>query len=208
MDTAGSELLASALGSQAACLSLQEEQLSSLSRGVKGLAYSQDEFTAAVTAQIGGLTEQIQQLLGASKGGAPEPPAPEPSPVPTFVYGPGVRLASPERYSGDIGRCKSLLIDCDMHFELSPYQFHTDRAKVAYIISHLAGRAKAWATAEWDPGSRICCSIQEFKEGLRKTFDPVTADREKAKQLCGLRQGKEPLRWRADGTPQHTTTFS
>ena len=67
MDTAGSELLASAFSSQGARLSLQEEQLATLSQGVKGLAHSQDEFTAAVTAQIGGLAEQIQQLLGGWK---------------------------------------------------------------------------------------------------------------------------------------------
>ena len=110
MDTAGSELLASALSSQGARLSLQEEKLVMLSRGVKGLVHSQEEFKAAVTAQIGGLTEQIQRLLEGPRGSVPEPPAPEPSPVPTHAYvRAGVRLASPERYSRDLGRCKSVL---------------------------------------------------------------------------------------------------
>ena len=80
-----------------------------------------------------------------------------------------------------------------MHFEHSSQQFLTDRAKVANIISYLTGRAKAWATAEWDRGSRICSAIQEFKEGLRKTFDPVSTDQKKARQLRRLKQGKESV---------------
>ena len=83
MDTAGSELLASALSSQGARLSLQEEQLVTLSHGVKGLALSQEDFKAAVTAQIGDLAEQIQRLLEGPRGSVPEPPAPEPSPMPS-----------------------------------------------------------------------------------------------------------------------------
>ena len=116
------------------------------------------------------------------------------APVPTLAHaGPGLHLAAHERYSGEIGRCKSFLIECDMQFELSPHQFHADRAKVAYIISNLGGRARAWATAKWGRNSRVCSTLQDFQEGLRKTSDPVAADREKARQLCGLRQGKDSV---------------
>ena len=90
-------LLASALASQGIRLSLQEEQLATLSQGVKGLAHSQDDFKAAMIAQIGGLADQIQQLLGGSRGKDPVPPAPEPSPAPTLAYaGAGVQLTSPK----------------------------------------------------------------------------------------------------------------
>jgi len=64
---------------------------------------------------------------------------------------------------------------------------------MAFMISNLGGRARAWATAEWGRGSRVCSTLQDFQEGLRRTFDPVAADREKARQLCGLRQGKNTV---------------
>jgi len=80
-----------------------------------------------------------------------------------------------------------------MRFELSPHQFHDNRAKVAYIMSNLGGRARAGATAERGRNSRVCSTLQDFQEGLRKTFDPVAADQEKARQLCGLRQGKNSV---------------
>ena len=151
-------------------------------------------------AQIGGYQTQIQQLIGAIQAGAaapstqqsapPQPPMPAPTLPPT---GSGLRLAPPERYSGEPGRSKSFLIECDIQFELSPHLFSDDRAKVAYILSNLGGRAKAWATAEWGRRSRVCSTLQAFQEALRKTFDPVTTERENARQLSGLRQGRESV---------------
>ena len=131
MDTAGSERIATALGSQAVRLSMKEEQLSSLSRGVQSLALHQDESRNRFSSlseppKQRGLNLPHQSLL----------PSPlSPTPDQDFTYPPG--------------RCKLFLIECDMQFKLSPQQFHADRAKVAYIISNLGGRARAWATAEW-----------------------------------------------------------
>uniref|UniRef100_A0A3B4U1I2 ribonuclease H n=1 Tax=Seriola dumerili TaxID=41447 RepID=A0A3B4U1I2_SERDU len=61
------------------------------------------------------------------------------------------------------------------------------------MISHLAGRARAWAMAEWARDSPLCNSLQGFKEALHKTFDPVSTGREKARELSGLRQGRESV---------------
>ena len=80
-----------------------------------------------------------------------------------------------------------------MHFELSPHVFPTDRAKIAFMISHLAGRARAWATAEWARESPLSSSHRDFKEALQRTFDPVSTIREKARELSGLRQGQESV---------------
>ena len=80
-----------------------------------------------------------------------------------------------------------------MHFELSSRHLLTDRAKVAYIISHLSGRAEAWAVTEWESEPLLCNSIQGFKEGLRKTFDPVSTEQERARELRGLKQGRESV---------------
>ena len=62
---------------------------------------------------------------------------------------------------------------------------------MGFIISNLGGRAQAWATAEWGRGSRVCQTLQEFQQALRRTFDPVATDQDMARQLCGLRQGRD-----------------
>jgi len=68
-----------------------------------------------------------------------------------------------------------------MHYELSPHAFPTDRAKIAFMISHLAGRERATATVDWVRESPLCSSLREFKEALHKTFDPVSTEGEKGK---------------------------
>ena len=149
---------------------------------------------AAVTAQLRDLTSQIQQLSTNSSTGSMAAAAPVPAPTSTIIHaGPGLRLASPVRYSGEPGRCKTFLTECDMHFEFSPQHFLTDRAKVGFIISNLGGRAQTWATAEWGRNSTICQILQGFQQAIRRTFDPVGNDRDTARQLCGLRQGKDTV---------------
>ena len=143
-------------------------------QGITGLAHSQEDFKAAITAQINQFTDQMQQFFSRPEK-TDTSPAPEPSPVPTMPYDrAGAQLASPERFSGEQGQCKSFLIDCEMHYEFSPHVFLTDRAKITFMISHLVGRATIWATAEWVRESPLCSSLRDFKEALQKTFDPVS----------------------------------
>ena len=74
-----------------------------------------------------------------------------------------------------------------------PHAFPTERAKVAFMISHLAGWAKAWASAEWSRNSSTCDTIAGFQAALTKTFDPVSSSREKAQELSTLKQGKNSV---------------
>ena len=66
----------------------------------------------------------------------------------------------------------------------------TERAKVAFMISHLAGQAKTWASAEWSKSSTVCNTIARF---LTKTFDPLSSSREKAQELSTMKQGKDSV---------------
>ena len=61
------------------------------------------------------------------------------------------------------------------------------------MISHLAGRAKAWASAEWSRSSVICETVADFQTALTKTFDPVCSSREKAQELSSIRQGNDSV---------------
>ena len=66
-------------------LSLQEDQLSSLSRGVQSLAHNQDKFMAAMTTQLGDLANQIQQLASNPNTEQMEAATPVVTPAPTIV---------------------------------------------------------------------------------------------------------------------------
>ena len=57
------------------------------------------------------------------------------------------RLPPPQRFSGDPSACGGFLIQCSLTFELQPSSFPSDRAKIAYIITLLSGKALSWATA-------------------------------------------------------------
>jgi len=101
--------------------------MAALGQRVEGLAHSQEDFQAAITAQMGNLAEQMQRLLSRRERMDTMSTAPEPSSLPTFSYaGARARLASPEQFSGDLRQCKSFFIDCEMYFELSPHEFPTD----------------------------------------------------------------------------------
>lgn len=82
------------------------------------------------------------------------------------------KLAQLEKFSREPGLCKKFIIDCSIHFELTPHAFPTDQTKIAFMISHLSGRAIAWASAEWVRNSPLCISLTEFQVVLQKTFDP------------------------------------
>ncbi|XP_077378012.1 uncharacterized protein LOC144019084 [Festucalex cinctus] len=124
----------------------------------------QEEVQQAMATRIGELAGQVQDLVSHLQSVMPsstrqETTAEPPSSTPAFT-GVGLRLASPERYSGEPGHCQAFLRDCDIHFELLPQAFPTD------------------------PG---------FCTALRQVFDPVSMDREKARELSYLRQGRESV---------------
>lgn len=79
-------------------------------------------------------------------------------------------LPHPECFSREAGLCFAFLMLCSVIFELQPSSFPSDRSKVAYVIL-LSGKAKIWATAEWEGQSSICSSIDAFSTELCKVFD-------------------------------------
>ena len=139
----------------------------------------QEEFQTAMATHLSVLLGRVQDLvehLTKTSGPAavpetPAAPTAAPTPAPAAPgFGPGIRLASPERFSGEPGQCKPFLIDCSIHYEHAPHAFPTDISKIAFMISHLTGRARAWATAEWARDSPLCDSLAEFKAALQRTF--------------------------------------
>lgn len=85
------------------------------------------------------------------------------------------------------------MAQCEFDFEFQSAVFPSDRAKVAYIILSLSGRAKAWATAEWTRRSAICNSLPLLIDTVKQIFQSVTPGQEAAKALGALRQGKRSV---------------
>lgn len=158
--------------------------------GLKELANHQEDRKAVMSNRMDLLTPQVQQALAhlpkpsSAAGDMPSAHAPP-------VAAPAVMSSSapPEKFSGESEDCCPLITDCEMHFELSPQAFPTDRVQVAFMISHLAKRARVWAMAEWSRESSICGSLVDFKQALGRIFDPFSSDREKARELSNIRQG-------------------
>lgn len=133
--------------------------------------------------------EQILSLhssLPLSTSKPPSSPGSSSSQAPTFVV--------PAQFAGDSGDCKTFITQCSIHFELSLECYTTDRAPVVFAISHLSGRAEAWAAAECDHQSSLCDSFQEFAKALRLTFQTVPLERHAAQKLACLRQGNRSIR--------------
>jgi len=166
--------------------------MTGINQGVKALTDSQSEFRGAVTTQINRLAEQFHNILtrldsvpaASSDVAAPAPETTADFLVPNSM----IRLAPPAKFSGESGNCSPFLTQCDLHFTCLPAAFPSDSAKVAFIVSHLTGRAEAWATAEWARNSPVCKSLQLFIETIKKIFDRTTPGREAARALTQISQ--------------------
>ena len=176
--------------------SAEAERLSEILRTQEARLNRQEEFQAAMAANMGQITSQMQDLLGQLSRSNPVLPTPPPAALPDVPAPSGgatCKLAPPTQYTGEPGLCRTFMIDCSIHFEFNPQAFSTERAKVAFMISHLGGRAKAWASAEWSRNSSTCETIAGFQAALTKTFDPVCSNREKAQELSLIRQGNQSV---------------
>lgn len=100
-----------------------------------------------------------------------------------------IQLARLEKFSGDSEYCRFFLSQCELHFELQAEMFQTACSKIAYLISHLTGRAETWATAEWIKRSSICESYPRFWQIFSKIFQTASPGWEAAHSLMSLHQG-------------------
>uniref|UniRef100_A0A3B3I1M0 ribonuclease H n=1 Tax=Oryzias latipes TaxID=8090 RepID=A0A3B3I1M0_ORYLA len=188
MDTSESERLLAALGTQGQRITQQDQQLAQL----------RHDFATAMSSlstQLSDVTTALQNRTVSECSSSVTPSAP--SETATTPPGPSeprpVRLSSPERFSGDSGDCRSFLTQCELHFEFQSHAFPSDRAKIAYIVSYLSGRAKAWATSEWSRRSAVCNSLPLFLETFRQIFHSAVPGREAAKALVNIKQGRRSV---------------
>ncbi|KAK0141858.1 Retrotransposon-like protein 1 [Merluccius polli] len=145
-----------------------------------------DQALQEITNSLCELSLNITSWLPAT----PATPVPVPSPSVPFREPP---IPAPERYGGDLGQCRSFLLQCSLVFELQPQTFPTDKARITYLISALRGEALTWATAVWERGSTACSDYSVFTEEMRRVFDHPVRGREASQRLLLLKQGSRSV---------------
>ncbi len=86
--------------------------------------------------------------------------------------------------------CRAFLTQCEVVFSLQPQTYAADRARIAYVISLLTGRACGWATAAWEAQASCCGHYELFKGEMIKVFDRSVYGREASRLLAVLHQGE------------------
>ncbi|KAK3552470.1 hypothetical protein QTP86_012172 [Hemibagrus guttatus] len=108
------------------------------------------------------------------------------SPSPPVIASP---VAAPAPFSGSVGDCNGFLLQCSLALEMQPQLYPDDKAKVAFIISRLEGKALRWAEPLWTQHHPAVTSLSSFLEHFREVFGTPAGDSSIGERLCRLRQG-------------------
>lgn len=103
------------------------------------------------------------------------------------------KVPTPDKYDGDLGGCRSFLMQCDLVFDLQPYSYASDKAKIAFVIELLRGRALEWASALWERQDPCLASYRAFSAKMRELFEHPVRGKDASKRLCSLRQGSRSV---------------
>ncbi len=102
-------------------------------------------------------------------------------------------MAKPVTYSGEADACSGFLLQCSLYFEMQPHQFISDRAKIAFIMSLLSGRALQWAESIWNSRSPVVRSLNTFVDHFQEVFGTSTSAISVHDELFRLRQAGMPI---------------
>ena len=150
----------------------------------------------SLSSQVAALTDLVTRLLPSRAGEInPTPPA-APSTAPPTVPPellPDPRweptLSPPHSYAGEFDRCRGFLGQCELLFTHQASRYRTDGARVALIMSSLAGRALDWAVAAVGRNPRLSSCLPDFLEEFRRVFDHPSQGADAAGRLHSLQQG-------------------
>lgn len=174
MDPADQSQLRSALEAQGALLGQHQGELAAARHAVDSLASQVTELTEAVRRM-----ETERTLVTPATGHSSVTPEP--------------RINNPPIYSGEPTVCRAFIIQCEVIFSLQPLTYASDSAKVAFVISLLAGRAREWATSVWAAKAACCMEFSSFKAEFVKIFDRSALGKEASRLLAALRQGRRSV---------------
>lgn len=178
--------LETAVKEQEACLLVIQAQNSTI----------QDQ-QVALAALINELRQDVRGLAAVipySPANPQNPPIPQPDTLPT-PPNPSPqpnrepKLQLPNRYDGEVGKCRGFLVQCMVAFRAQPTRYMTEDARVAFILSLLTGAALAWAEPLVRAEAPVMLNSSRLMDEMTLVFDhDITAD-EAGIRLTRLRQG-------------------
>lgn len=83
-------------------------------------------------------------------------------------------VSPPERYDGDLGQCKTFLMQCGLVFDLQPLTYATEKAKIAYLIGLLRGTTLEWASVHWRKQDQATTTYAAFTTEMTTRFKVKT----------------------------------
>ncbi len=98
-------------------------------------------------------------------------------------------VSPPERYDGNLGQCKTFLMQCGLVFALQPLTYATERSKIAYLIGLLRGAALEWASVHWRRQDQVTTTYVAFTTEMTKVFDHPVQGNDASMRLFSLHQG-------------------
>ncbi len=98
-------------------------------------------------------------------------------------------VSPPERYDGNLGQCKTFLMQCGLVFALQPLTSATERSKIAYLIGLLRGAALEWASVHWRRQDQVTTTYVAFTTEMTKVFDHPVQGNDASMRLFTLHQG-------------------
>uniref|UniRef100_A0A674PMU1 Gypsy retrotransposon integrase-like protein 1 n=1 Tax=Takifugu rubripes TaxID=31033 RepID=A0A674PMU1_TAKRU len=152
-----------------------------------------DQLLTDIWTSLQTLNASVTALLASGRAELVPPPTPAEAPrVASQLFTAAPRephVPVPERYSGEAGACASFLLQCSLVFDLQPLTYPSDRAKIAFMVNLLSGRAAQWATAVLENQTPASSSFPFFTAELRRVFDHPIQSSEASSQILSLRQG-------------------
>ncbi|KAK3545854.1 hypothetical protein QTP70_016092 [Hemibagrus guttatus] len=98
-------------------------------------------------------------------------------------------MAVPAPYSGAAEDCNGFLLQCSLTLEMQSHLYPDDRAKIAFIISRLDGKALRWAEPLWSQSNSMMSSLSAFTRHFREVFGRPEGDSSVGERLCRIKQG-------------------
>lgn len=191
MDAAEYERFKQALALQGTRVGQHEKTLNEIVDSLHRLNTSFSELSTRLDQVSAGLAAAHPPPTQAQAPPAQVPVAASPDVQPAVPREPFI--PTPARFSGEIGLCGQFLHQCMLVFDQQPLTYSTDKAKVAFIMSLLSGKASAWAVALVNSRSPVCNTLDTFANEMRRVFDHPLQSKEASSRLLSLRQGNSSV---------------